>query len=58
MSVIENKQLSFIVNVGKRIIDLLKDLKISEVISESFYKSLKPRGSKFVILKWSTNSWL
>ena len=50
VSVTEDKQLNFIVNVEKRITDLLKDLKISEVISETVYKSLKPRGSKFGIL--------
>ena len=49
VSVTEDKQLNFIVNVEKHITDLLKDLKISEVISETFYKSLKPRGSKFGI---------
>ena len=34
----------------KNISDLLKDLKISEVISETVYESLKPSGSKFGIL--------
>ena len=50
VTVTEDKQLNFIVNVEKHIADLLKDLKISEVISETVYKSLKPRGSKFGIL--------
>ena len=50
VSVTEDKQLNFIVNVEKRITDLLKDLKISEVISETVYKRFKPRGSKFGIL--------
>ena len=60
-SVTEDKQLNFIVNVEKHITDLLKDLKISEVISEAVYKSLKPGGSKAGILMVfvkSTNSWL
>ena len=35
VSVTEDKQLNFIVNVEKRITDLRKDLKISEVISET-----------------------
>ena len=50
VSVARNKQLNFIVNVEKYITDLLKDLKNSEVISETAYKSLKPRGSRFEIL--------
>ena len=50
VTVTEDKPLNFIVNVEKHIADLLKDLKISEVISETVYKSLKPRGSKFGIL--------
>ena len=50
VSVAENKQLNFIVNVEKYITDLLKDLKNSEVISETAYKSLKPRGCRFEIL--------
>ena len=59
--VTEDKQLNFIVNVEKHITDLLKDLKISEVISETVYKSLISRGSKFdifMVFVKSTNSWL
>ena len=44
--VTKDKKLNFIVNVEKYITDLLKDLKNSEVISETVYRSLKPRGSK------------
>ena len=44
-SVGENKELNFIANVEKHITDLLKDLKNSEVISETVCKSLKPRRS-------------
>ena len=43
--VTKDKELNFIVNVEKYITDLLKDLKNSEVISETFYRSLKPRSS-------------
>ena len=50
MSLTEDEQLNLIVNVEKSITDLFKDFKISEVISETVYKSLKPRGSKFGIL--------
>ena len=50
VSVTEDKQLNFIVNVEKRITDFLKDLNIYEVISETVYKSLKPTGSTFGIL--------
>ena len=50
VSVAEDKQLNFIVNVEKHITDLLKDLKNSEVIFETVYKSLKPRDSRFGIL--------
>ena len=50
VSVTEDKQLNFIVNVEKSITDLLKDLKNSEVISETVYKSLKLRSSMFGIL--------
>ena len=60
-SLTEDKQLNVIVNVEKHIIDLLKDLKISEVISETVYKSFISRGSKFdifMVFVKSTNSWL
>ena len=50
VSISEDKQLNFIFDVEKYITELLKDLKISEVISETVNKSLKPRGSKFGIL--------
>ena len=49
VSVAENKQLNFIVNVEKHITDLPKDLKNSKVISETVCKSFKPRGSRFGI---------
>ena len=50
VSIAEDKQMNFIVNVEKHITDLLKDLKNSKVISKTVYKSLKPRGSRFGIL--------
>ena len=50
VSVAEGKQLNFIVNIEKHITNLLRDLKDSEVISETVYKSLKPKGSRFGIL--------
>ena len=46
----EDKQLNFIVNIEKHIMDLLKDLRNSEVIYETVCKSLKPRGSRFGIV--------
>ena len=61
VSVSEDKQLNFIVNVEKHITDILKDLKNSEVIPEIIYKSLKPRSSRFgssMVFVKSTNSWL
>ena len=42
--------MNFILNVEKHITDLLKELKNSEFIFETFYKSLKQRGSRFGIL--------
>ena len=48
-SVAEDIQFNFIVNVEKHR-DLVKDFKNFEVISETVYKSLKPRGSRFGIL--------
>ena len=45
VSVAEDKQLNFIVNFEKHITALLKDFNKAEVISETVYKSLKPRGS-------------
>ena len=55
VSVGENKQLNFIVNLQKHITDLLKDFwnvmwNKCDVISETFYKILKPRGFRLGIL--------
>ena len=38
------------INIGKQITALLKQLNDSEVISDTEYKKLKPRGSRFGIL--------
>ena len=45
----KDKQLNFIVTDEKHITDVLKDFKKSEVISETVYKKLKRRGSRFDI---------
>ena len=44
------KHLIFLVNIEKQITDLLKQLNDSQVISDTEYKKLKPRGSRFGIL--------
>ena len=48
--VADNEQLNFIVNIEKHITNLLRELKKSEVISETVYKNLNPRGSRLGIL--------
>ena len=48
--VTNEKHLNFLVNVEKQITDLLKQLNDSQVISDTEYKKLKPRGSRFGIL--------
>ena len=50
VSVTEDKQSNFIVNVEKHITDVLKNLQKSEVISATVYKRLKPTSSRFGIL--------
>ena len=44
------KNLNFLVNIEKQITDLLKQLNDSQVISDTEYKKLKPRDSRFGIL--------
>ena len=56
VSATDDEKLSFIVKNEKNIIDLLRDLKKCDVISENAYKSLKPRGSRFRILYGLCNS--
>ena len=48
--VTNQKHLNFSVNIEKQITDLLKQLNDSQVISDTEYKKLKPRGSRFGIL--------
>ena len=48
--VTNEKHLNFLVNIEKQITDLLKQLNDSQVISDTEYKKLKPRGSRFGIL--------
>ena len=50
VSIAEDEQLNFIVNVEKHITDLLEDLENSEIISENVSESFKPRRSRFGIL--------
>ena len=47
VSVAEDEQLNFIVNVEKHITDLLKDLENSEIISENVSEGFKQRRSRF-----------
>ena len=44
------KQLNFLDNLEKQVTDLLKQLKYSCIISDTVYKNLKARGSRFGIL--------
>ena len=48
--VTNEKHLNFLVKIQKQITDLLKQLNDSQVISNTEYKKLKPRGSRFGIL--------
>ena len=48
--VTNEKHLNFLVNIEKQITDLLKQLNDSQIISDTEYKKLKPRGSRFGIL--------
>ena len=44
------KYLNFLINIEKQITDLLEQLNYSQVISDTEYKKLKPRGSRLGIL--------
>ena len=46
----KEKHLNFLINIEKQITDLLKQLNHSQVISDTEYKKLKHRGSRFGIL--------
>ena len=48
--VTNEKHLNFLVNIEKQITDPLKQLNDSQVILDTEYKKLKPRGSRFGIL--------
>ena len=49
-SLVDDKNLNFIIGIEKKLTDLLKELKASEAISETNFKKLKPRGSSFRFL--------
>ena len=49
-SLFDDKHLSFIIAIEKKLTDLLKELKALEAISETNYKNLKPRSSSFGVL--------
>ena len=49
-SVVDEKQLNFIIGIEEKLSNLLKKSKVSETISEIDYKKLKPRGSSFGVL--------
>ena len=46
----KERHLNFLINIEKQITDLLKQLNDSQVISDTEYNKLKPRGSRFGIL--------
>ena len=50
ISIAKEQNLNFLINIEKQITDLLKQLNDSQVISDTEYKKLKPRGSRFGIL--------
>ena len=49
-SVVDEKHLDFIIGIGRKLTNLLKEFKISETILEIDYKKLKPRRSSFSVL--------
>ena len=49
-SLVDDKDLNFVIGIEKKLTDLLKELKVSEAISETDYKKLKPRGSSSGVL--------
>ena len=46
----KENHLIFLINIEKQVTDLVKQLNDSQVISDTEYKKLKPRGSRFDIL--------
>ena len=49
-SVVDDKHLNSIIEIEKKLTDLLKEMKASEVISKIDYKKRKPRDSSFGVL--------
>ena len=58
VSATDDKQLNFIVNDEKHITDLLKDLRKSEVISETIYKKNSFKFAKELLTRTQEFSWL
>ena len=58
VSATDDKQLDFIVNDEKHITDLLKDLRKSEVISETIYKKNSFKFAKELLTRTQEFSWL
>ena len=50
ISIAKEQNLNFLINIEKQITDLLKQLNDSQVISDTKYKKLIPRVSRFDIL--------
>ena len=46
----KEKYLNFLINMGKQITNLLEQLNASQIISDTEFKNLKPRRSRFGIL--------
>ena len=49
-SIVNEKHLNFIIGIEKELTNLLKELNVSEPISEIDYKERKPKGSSFGVL--------
>ena len=49
-SIVNEKHLNFIIGIEKELTNLLKELNVSETISEIDYKKRKPKGSSFGVL--------
>ena len=49
-SVVDENHLNFIIEIEKKLTNLLKELKAPETISENDCKKLKPRGSSLVLV--------
>ena len=49
-SIVNEKHLNFIIGIEKELTNLLKELNVSETISEIDYKKRKPKGFSFIVL--------